>query len=360
MTSPREQAAALAETARGLAQRLAPRRVRVMEVCGTHTMAICRSGLRALLPENVDLVSGPGCPVCVTPTGYVDAAQELAQRADVVVATFGDMMKVPGSERSLAQAKAAGADVRVVYSPLDALALARRRPEKQAVFLGVGFETTAPLAAAAAAMARREGLTNFSILSAHKLVPPALRALCEAGDLAIDAFLLPGHVSAVIGAAPYRFVAEEFGRPCVIAGFEPADILAALCLLLKQLVEGRAEVEIQYTRCVKPEGNPAAVKQMRAAFQPAAAAWRGLGELPDSGLELRGEFEEFDAARRFGVAIEHKPDPPGCRCGDVICGRLQPDACPLFGRRCTPASPVGPCMVSSEGSCAAHYKYERS
>ncbi len=357
MSNAKGQIAALADAAAALARRLGPRTARVMEVCGTHTMAIFRSGLRALLPANVELLSGPGCPVCVTPMGYVDAAIEIAERHSAIVTTFGDMMKVPGTDRNLSLAKAQGADVRVVYSPLDALRLAEEHPHGEVVFLGIGFETTAPLVAAAVADARRRGLENFSVLSAHKLVPPALQALCAAGDLAIDAFMLPGHVSAIIGAGPYEFVAADHGRPCVIAGFEPGDVMASVCMLLKQLLDGRAAVEIQYTRCVRPEGNPAARQQMDDVFEPSAAVWRGLGELPASGLAFGDAYAAFDAAERFGVEMRHAPDPPGCRCGDVICGRAAPPDCKLFGSACTPGHAVGPCMVSSEGSCAAHYKY---
>ena len=355
-----ELVASLAKAAADLARRLEPHTVRVMEVCGTHTMAIFRAGLRSLLPANVELLSGPGCPVCVTPMGYVDAAIEIGAQHRAVVATFGDMMKVPGTERNLSLAKAQGADVRVVYSPLDALRLAEDQPGREVVFLGIGFETTAPLVAASVAEARRRGLSNFSVLCAHKLVPPALRALCGAGDLAIDAFLLPGHVSAIIGAGPYEFVAAEHGRACVIAGFEPADVMASVCMLLRQLVDGRPAVEIQYTRCVRPEGNPSAQRQMSDVFEASAAVWRGLGELPASGLALRESHAALDAWRRFGVEPRHAPDPPGCRCGDVICGRVTPPECPLFGTACTPMHAVGPCMVSSEGSCAAHFKYGRA
>ena len=360
MSGPRDPIARLAGAAAEMARKLHPRSLRVMEVCGTHTMAIFRSGLRSLLPANVELLSGPGCPVCVTPVGYVDAAIEIAEQHDAIVATFGDMMKVPGTERNLSLARAQGADVRVVYSPLDALRLARDHAGRPVVFLGIGFETTAPLVAASLSEARRQRLSNFSVLSAHKLVPPALQALCAAGDLAIDAFILPGHVSAIIGAEPYEFVAAEHGSACVIAGFEARDIMAALCMLLKQLLDGRPAVAIQYTRCVRPEGNPAARRQMEEVFEASDTVWRGLGKLPASGLAVGEPYAQFDAARRFDVDVRHAPDPPGCRCGDVICGRATPADCRLFGAACTPGHAVGPCMVSSEGSCAAHYKYGRA
>lgn len=360
MSDTRAVMSDLREALTRMAARLGGRQLRIMEVCGTHTMAISRSGLRSLMPENIVLLSGPGCPVCVTPAGYVDAALGIAQQPAVVLATFGDMIKVPGSTSSLEVAKARGAHVRVVYSPLDALALAQSRPDAQVVFLGIGFETTAPLVAASIVEARRRGLGNFSVLCAHKLVPPALRALCGAGDLAIDGFILPGHVSAIIGSAPYEFIAREFGRACVIAGFEPTDLLASMCMLVKQLVEGAPAVEIEYRRCVRPEGNPAAVEQMQRVFEVQDTVWRGLGRVSSSGLVVRPEFAAYDAAQRFGVTIPHVPEPAGCLCGDVICGRAAPTDCPLFAAACTPGHAVGPCMVSSEGSCAAHYKYERT
>lgn len=360
MSDPRAQMSVLRDALARLAKRLSERPVRIMEVCGTHTMAISRSGLRSLMPENIVLLSGPGCPVCVTPAGYVDAALDVAEQPGVVLATFGDMMKVPGSKGNLELAKARGAQVRVVYSPLDALRLAQSQADSQVVFLGIGFETTAPLVAAAIAEAQRLRLDNFSVLSTHKLVPPALRALCAAGELEIDAFILPGHVSAVIGAQPYEFIAREFGRACVIAGFEATDVLTAVCMLLKQLIDRRPSVEIQYRRCVRPEGNPAAVAQMQSVFEPEDAAWRGLGRLPSSGLGVRSGFAAYDAMRRFGMTVPHVPEPAGCLCGDVICGRAAPTDCRLFGAGCTPAHAVGPCMVSSEGSCAAHYKYGRT
>ena len=357
MNLSREQFETIRRAIARLAERLGRERVALMEVCGTHTMAIFRAGLRAVMPDKVVLLSGPGCPVCVTPGGYVDAAIEIAQRPGVILTTFGDMVKVPGSEGTLELAKARGAQVRVVYSPLDALKLAAEQPDSEVVFLGIGFETTTPLVATAVLDAQRQGLENFSVLSAHKLVPPALRALCAAGDLAIDALILPGHVTAIIGAEPYGFVANEFGVPGVIAGFEAADMLVAVHMLLAQLVEGRAAIEIQYRRCVQPEGNPAAVAQMERAFEPEDAVWRGLGLLPASGLAIRQELAGYDAAKRFGVAIAEVPEPPGCRCADVISGRALPIDCALFGKVCTPGHAVGPCMVSSEGSCAAHYKY---
>jgi len=328
-----------------------------MEVCGTHTMAIFRHGLHALLPSKVRLISGPGCPVCVTPTGYIDAAVELARRPNVSIATFGDMVKVPGSASSLEKEKAAGADVRVVYSPLDALALAQHNPDVRVVFLAVGFETTAPAVAATLVHARSRGVKNFFVLCAHKVIPPALRALVLDPGLAVDGFLCPGHVSVIIGREPYRFVAEEYGRPCAIAGFEPVDILRSVLMLLEQIRDGRSEVEIEYSRCVLPQGNPAALQQVAAVFEECDTEWRGLGRLPASGLRLRHAFRPFDARSEFGIDIKHVPEPKGCLCADVLRGVRVPTECALFGKACTPTTPVGPCMVSSEGTCSAYLKY---
>jgi hydrogenase expression/formation protein HypD len=333
--------------------------VTFMEVCGSHTMAISRSGIRSLLPERVRLVSGPGCPVCVTPISNIDHAIALAGRPDVTLATFGDLIRVPGSASSLERERAAGADVRVVYSTLDALALARREPGRQVIFLGVGFETTAPTVAAALLEADATGLTNFFVLSDHKVMPPPMRALMEAPDVNVRGFLCPGHVSAVIGANAYRFLADEYGASCVVAGFEPLDILQAVLLLMKQAAQGRAEVENAYGRAVTAEGNVAAQAVLARAFTPAEAEWRGFGVIPASGLRIRSEFEHLDAARRFDVSIPQGRDHPACRCPDVLRGVVTPPECPLFARTCTPADPVGACMVSTEGTCAAYYRYER-
>ena len=332
------------------------RPVRLMEVCGTHTMAIFRAGLPALLPVNVRLLSGPGCPVCVTPMGYMDAAIQLARRRDLTVATFGDMIKVPGSESSLERERAAGADVRVVYSPLDALRLAEQNPGRAVVFLGVGFETTAPATAVTLSEAARLGIENFFVLCAHKVVPPALRALLADESAALDGFILPGHVSAVLGAQPYGFIAEEFRRAAVITGFEPSDVLQSILMLLQQIASRQPKIEIQYSRVVKPEGNPAAQRAIAEHFTICDTEWRGLGSLPASGLAVRKEYQDHDAAA-LGVTVQHGKEPQGCHCGEVLRGLLEPEACPLFARRCTPATPVGACMVSSEGTCAAHFKY---
>jgi len=335
------------------------RPARFMELCGTHTMAIARHGLTQMFPPTVEMVSGPGCPVCVTATEEIDRAVKLARTPGVVVATFGDLVRVPGSQGSLARERAAGARVEVVYSPLDALALARAEPKMQVVFLGIGFETTAPTVAAAVKSAQRLGLENFSVLSAHKLLPPALDALLSGPELGLSGFLCPGHVTVVIGTDPYQPVAREHGLPCVVGGFEPADILAAILMLVKQVEEGRSQVEIAYGRAVSPEGNQEARRLMDEVFQPVDAAWRGLGVIPQSGLDLRPEFAHFDARRRLDLEVPPAQDPPACRCGDVLRGLVRPPECKLFARACRPTSPVGPCMVSAEGTCAAWYKYRR-
>lgn len=339
--------------------------LRFMEVCGTHTVAIFRSGLRSLLPEGIAHLSGPGCPVCVTHDREIAAMLALAEKEGVVVATFGDLMRVPGpGGANLKEAKAAGAEVEVVYSPLDALALARTRPDRKVVFLGVGFETTAPTVAATVQMAKREGLGNFLVLPFHKLVPPALDALLaedsggQAGDATgIDAFLLPGHVSTILGLEPYRFMADVYKKPGVVGGFDPADILQSLLLMLEMRKAGRPGIVNQYRRAVSDTGNPRAREILFDVFEPGDALWRGIGLIPASGLFMRKEYGAFNAWERFALALPDVPEIKGCRCGDVLKGRLSPDGCPLFGKACTPARPVGPCMVSTEGSCAAYFKY---
>lgn len=329
----------------------------LMEVCGTHTMAIAKHGLRGLMPETIALLSGPGCPVCVTANADIDLAIEMARTPGVVIATFGDMMKVPGSYSSLAREKADGRDVRVVYSPLDSLAIAEAAPDKHVVFLGVGFETTAPTVALTIREAARRKLPNWSALSLHKTVPEALRALVNDPEVRINGFILPGHVSTIIGVQPYRFLAEEYGVPGVITGFEPVDVLQGVWMLAKQLAEGRAEIEIAYGRGVNAEGNPAAIAAIEATFAAADAEWRGIGVIPGSGLALRPEYAEFDARVRVPVEPPEPREIRGCQCGDVLRGATLPYECKLFGRACTPEHPVGPCMVSSEGSCAAYYRY---
>lgn len=329
----------------------------LMEVCGTHTMAIAKHGLRGLMPETVKLLSGPGCPVCVTANPDIDLAIEMARQPDVILATFGDMMKVPGSYSSLSAEKAEGRDVRVVYSPLDSLALAEREPGKHVIFLGVGFETTAPTVALTIREAARRGLPNWSALSLHKTVPGALRALVNDPEVRVTGFILPGHVSTIIGTAPYEFLATEYGVPGVITGFEPVDVLQGVWMLTRQLAEGRAEIEIAYGRGVEPSGNRAAIAAMEATFEPCDSEWRGIGVIPGTGLALRPEFSRYDARVRIPVTPPEPREIKGCQCGDVLRGVVLPFDCKLFGRACTPEHPVGPCMVSSEGSCAAYYRY---
>jgi hydrogenase expression/formation protein HypD len=331
--------------------------MRLMEVCGTHTIAIFRSGIKSLLADAIELISGPGCPVCVTPVGEIDRAIALSRRPEVILTTFGDLMRVPGSSSSFQQERAQGSAIRVILSPLDAVQIAQENPDKTAVFFAVGFETTSPAIAAAVQEARRRGLKNFYLLSSQRLVPPALRALLAAGKAAIDGFILPGHVSVIIGRLPYFFVADEFGIPGVITGFEPLDILEGIYLLLRQKKEGRAAIEIQYSRAVKEQGNERARAIMEEVFAPADARWRGLGVIPASGLVLREAFWALDAARAFDLPYVEAADPAGCLCGEVLQGLSRPPDCPLFGTRCTPVDPIGACMVSTEGSCAAYYKY---
>ena len=331
--------------------------LRFMEVCGTHTISIFRSGLRSLLPDGIQLISGPGCPVCVTPIAEIDRAIALARSENVTIVTFGDMMRVPGSGSSLHQERAKGADIRVILSPLDAVSLAQSSPNRKVVFFAVGFETTSPAIAAAVKEAYSRGLGNFYLLSSQRLIPPALRALLSARNVQIDGFLLPGHVSVIIGSAPYGFVASEFGLAGVITGFEGLDILEGIYMLVRQKKERRATIEIQYRRAVKEEGNQRAVQIMEEMFEPAEARWRGLGLIEKSGLALRDEYSGMDAAKAFNIPYKDTADPPGCLCGEILQGLKRPPDCPLFGTRCTPENPVGPCMVSSEGSCAAYHKY---
>ncbi|MDR2745512.1 MAG: hydrogenase formation protein HypD [Desulfovibrio sp.] len=344
-----------------LERALAGRPLRFMEVCGTHTVALFQSGLVSLLPASVTHLSGPGCPVCVTHDAEISMILDLAGREKVILATFGDMLRVPGpGGQSLKHARAGGSRVEVVYSPLEALTLARKNPDAVVVFPGVGFETTAPTVAATLLTARQGKIGNFCVLSLHKLVPPALRALLDdirGGETKIDAFLLPGHVSTVIGLAPYAFLAEQFRVPGVVSGFEPADILLALCLMAEQLRDNAPAVRNAYPRAVNDAGNPRARALTEQVFTPVEALWRGMGAIPKSGLALRPEYAGMDAAKRFSITPAKNPSPGGCRCGDVLRGRISPPACPLFGKKCLPASPVGPCMVSTEGSCAAWYKY---
>lgn len=342
----------------GIMEDLLEGTARLMEVCGTHTVAIFRAGIRGMVPQGVDLISGPGCPVCVTPQEEIEQAMEIARDPQVVLLTFGDLMRVPGRNGSLETLKAEGADVRVVLSPLDALKVAQREPWRKVVFFAVGFETTAPAVAATVLEAKKRGLKNFFLLSSQRLIPPAIEALLSGGKVSLDGFILPGHVSVIIGRKPYEFIPKAYGIPAVITGFEPLDILEGIVMLLKQRAEGKAEVQIQYRRAVREEGNPKARVLMEEVFTPRDARWRGLGTIPMSGLGLKPAYEAFDAQKAFGLGPpEPVPDPKGCSCGEVLQGLIKPPQCPLFGKACTPERPVGPCMVSSEGSCAAYYKY---
>ena len=349
-----------AAAARGLVaaiERTVSRSLNLMEVCGTHTVAIFRHGIRQLLPPPLSMLSGPGCPVCVTTNADIDKAIALAEQPGVTLATFGDMMKVPGSYQSLQQVKADGSGVRVVYSPRDAMCMARDDPRRPVVFLAVGFETTAPTIAAALLEAEALGLKNFYLISVHKLIPPAMRALLTAGEVRIDGFICPGHVSVVIGSQPYQFIPQQYGVPCVITGFEPLDVLQGIEMLLRQIADGRAEVEIQYRRGVRPEGNPLARELVSRVFETSDADWRGLGCIPGSGLKLRPEYKRFDAEEAFAISPPPAKEHKGCLCGDILRGVKTPPECPLFAKACTPERPVGPCMVSSEGTCAGWYQY---
>jgi len=333
------------------------KRLIFMEVCGTHTVSISRMGIRTLLKDFLELRSGPGCPVCVTDTADIDRMLALAKIPGVRIATFGDMLRVPGSSSSLEKEKASGAKVDVVYSPGDALDIARSTDE-EVVFLGVGFETTAPNVATSVIGARQEGIHNFSIYCCHKLIPPALRALLEDSEMKIDGFILPGHVSTVLGRADFQFIAQDYGIPAVITGFEPIDVLGGVYLLLSQILKRKAAVINAYRRVVKEEGNVRAKSVISSLFAPVDSSWRGFGTLPESGLKLRSEYREYDAQFRFDIRTSAPLNPTGCRCDDVLKGKIVPTQCPLFKGVCNPSNPVGPCMVSSEGACAAYYKYE--
>ena len=334
-------------------------RVCIMEVCGTHTVSLFRSGVKSLLPEAIHLISGPGCPVCVTSQGYIDAACELAARPDVTVCTYGDMVRVPGRAGSLEAQRARGGSVEVVYSARDALTMAREHPQRQVVFLAVGFETTTPPTAATVIDAETEGVENYSILCGHKLVIPAMDALLAGGEVPVDGFLCPGHVSVIIGAGAYRPIAERYHKPCVVAGFEPRSMLDAIGRIVRQVAAGQALVENTYGAVVSELGNAVAREIVDRVFVPADTVWRAMGTLPASGLDLRDRYRRFDAVERLGVEIGPDVCPPGCLCGEVIQGKVSPGQCPLFGEVCTPIEPVGPCMVSTEGTCAAWYKYNR-
>lgn len=335
---------------------ISKKKVNLMEVCGTHTVSIFRNGIRNILPKNVHLLSGPGCPVCVTPVSYLDEIIALSRKSDFIITTFGDMIRVPGSTSSLEKEKANGADIRIVYSTLDALNIARNNPVKKVIFMGVGFETTSPTIASVILKAKEEKINNFSVLCVAKIMPPAMKSLLDAEEVNIDGFICPGHVSAIIGSEPYQFIANQYKVPCVISGFEPLDILQGIYMLIKQIEEKRAEIEIQYKRVVRPEGNKIALKKLKQVFRIVDSDWRGIGIITNSGLDLKEEFNQFNA-HKFNISVEESREFSGCRCGEVLRGVIIPPECSLFGKICTPEDPKGACMVSSEGTCAAYYKY---
>jgi len=332
------------------------RQINIMEVCGTHTVSIFRNGIKSTLPERIKLLSGPGCPVCVTDQGYIDAVLELAGREDCLIATYGDMIRVPGKGGSL-ETKQTKANVKVVLSSEDALQLARDNPEKVVVFVAVGFETTAPATAVVVKEAAEENINNFCILSGHKLVVPAMRALLSEKNNNIDGFLCPGHVSVIIGYGAFGEIVEDFGRPCVVAGFEPLQIVEGLGEICRQLADGQPELKSIYTAVVTEKGNTAAQKIVNERFEPTDGYWRGLGKIEKSTLKLRDKYSRFDAFKRFDIIEIQGEERNGCRCGEVLCGLVEPPECGLFEKSCTPDTPVGPCMVSSEGACAAWFKY---
>ena len=338
-------------------QRHSTRPAKLMEFCGGHTVSIFKYGIRQLLPKHIEMLSGPGCPVCVTANADLDKAIALSHLPRVIITSFGDMIRVPGSHSSLQQAKAEGADVRVVYSTQDALSMARDNPDKSVVFIGIGFETTAPTVAAAISQAEAERINNFSVLSLHKLCPPIMKTILDLGEVRLNGIICPGHVSAVIGAYPYRFIPENYGIACVVSGFEPLDILQSINMLVKQAENGEPKVEIAYRRAVRPEGNQPALGLMAKVFDIASATWRGIGSVPGSGLKPNPEYRNFDAEQVFDLPPIEAEEPSGCRCGEILRGVKTPLDCRLFNTTCTPEHPVGPCMVSSEGTCSAYHLY---
>src|SRR5262245_2307923 len=340
--------------------RLTDRRLKVMEVCGGHTHTIFKYGIEDLLPHNIEMIHGPGCPVCVIPLGRVDDSISIALQPGMIFTTFGDMMRVPGSKTSLLSAKAAGADVRMVYSPLDALKIAKKNTGRQVVFLALGFETTAPSTALTILQAVKDGVENFSVFCNHIMIVPALKAILDSPDLRLDGFLGPGHVSTVIGTRPYEFVSKEYNKPLVVSGFEPLDVLQAVYLVIKQIVEGRAEVENQYGRVVERDGNRKSLEAIREVFEPRDYfEWRGLGSIAHSGLKLRSKYAAFNAELKYRAPGLRVADPKACQCGEILKGVKKPWECKVFGTACTPETPIGSCMVSSEGACAAYYNFGR-
>lgn len=346
----------IAQNILGQIKSISQKKINLMEVCGTHTVAIFRNGIRKMLPQNINLISGPGCPVCVTPIQYIDEIIAFSRKDNFIITTFGDMIRVPGSTSTLEKEKANGSDIRIVYSTLDALKIAYDNPFKNVVFMGVGFETTSPTIASAILKAEEEKIKNFFVLSVAKIMPPAMKSLLDAEEVNIDGFICPGHVSAIIGSKPYSFIASQYNIPCVISGFEPLDILQTIFMLVKQIEKNKAKVEIQYKRIVKPEGNKIALEKINRVFKIVDSEWRGIGKIPLSGLEIRDKYKQFNA-RKFSISVKRPKEISGCRCGEVLRGVITPLECPLFKNICTPEDPKGACMVSTEGTCAAYYKY---
>ena len=337
-------------------KKISRKAVSFMEVCGGHTMAIHRFGLPSLLPGNIRLLSGPGCPVCVSSQAFIDLSIACCRLQDTIVMTYGDLIRVPGTSSSLEKEKASGSDVRILYSVLEALEVAKANTGKTVIFLGIGFETTAPATAAAILQAKKEKISNFRVLSAHKIMPPVMKSLVEDG-VNLDGFIAPGHVSSITGTSMFDFLKDDYGLGVVVSGFEPADIMQSILMLVKQAEAGKPEVEIQYQRVVKPSGNLVAQNMMEKVFERGDDIWRGIGMIPLSGLKIRKEFEEFDAGKSFSLEIPDPAEPEGCICGEILRGRKTPDDCGLFGSACTPENPVGACMVSGEGTCAAYFRY---
>ena len=345
--------------ARGLIQKIekpSTRPIQLMEVCGTHTVSIFKYGIRKLIPSQIQLISGPGCPVCVTPNSDIDYAIALSRRNDVILTTFGDMMRVPGSTSSLLKEKAEGRDIRIIYSPLEAMSIAKDNPKKIVIFFAIGFETTSPTIASTIIRAKREGIKNLFFLNSQKRIPPAICALIQSKDIMIDGFILPGHVSTIIGSDPYQFISNEFLLPAVITGFEPLDVLQGIWMLVKMIREERPAIEIQYKRAVRKEGNPLAIKKIKEVFKEDDATWRGLGLIPDSGYCFREEYKRFDA-RNIEIEVEPSKENNQCVCGKVLKGIITPLECSLFRKVCHPENPIGPCMVSIEGACHTYFKY---
>jgi hydrogenase expression/formation protein HypD len=358
-----DKAAALFQKIRQLGTRISHRRgkvIKLMEVCGGHTHAIFKYGIESLLPDSIELIHGPGCPVCVMPRGRLDDAIALAEHPNVILTTFGDTMRVPGSRTNLLQARAQGCDIRMVYSPRDSLKIARENPDKEVIFFALGFETTVPSTALTVLEAESENIPNFSLFSNHVVIIPALEALLNNPDLQLEGFIGPGHVSMVIGSEPYQIIADRYHKPVVVSGFEPLDILQSMAMVLQQLDEGRCTVENQYDRLVQPAGNKVAITAMNRVFELREKfEWRGLGEIPQGGLQLREEYAAFDAEKKFTLPNHRVSDHKACQCGEILKGVMKPWQCKVFGTACTPEHPIGTCMVSSEGACAAYYKYGR-